>query len=111
MATQGFKTTLTNNGNTVIYFNYRRLSDGMYFDEVPLLPQQTKRIWHSEGSLVIDTPNPNISEITVFFPPTGTTTTTTIAPVTPTATPSSATPTPTETPTETPTATPTATPT
>lgn len=126
MATQGFKTTLTNNGNTIIYFNYRRLSDGLYFDEVSLLPQQTKRIWHSAGSLIIDTPNPNISEIAIVFPPTGTTTTTTIPVITPTpsgttvptptpsSTPSgttSPTPTPTETPTGTTVPTPTPSPT
>ena len=95
MAT-GRKVSLTNTGDTVVYLNYQRLSDGMLENEVELNPNQRKTIWYVNGTFSTDIVNPPIVEsgnsVWPPIPPT-TTTTTTAAPS----------PTPTRTPTPTPT--------
>ena len=107
MAT-GRKGSFTNTGDTIVYLNYTRLSDGLVFNEVELNPNQTKRLWYVENTFSTDIVNPPIVESgNSVWPPTTTTTT-----ASPTSTPASPTPTPTGfTPTATATLTPTPTPT
>jgi hypothetical protein len=111
MAT-GKKGSFTNTGDTVVYLNYKRLSDGMLENEVELNPNQRKTIWYVEGTFSTDTENPPIVESGSTWPPIPLTPTPTRTPTqTPTNTPTN-TPTPTQTPTPTRTpTTPTPTPT
>jgi hypothetical protein len=103
MAT-GRKVSLTNTGDTVVYLNYQRLSDGMLENEVELNPNERKTIWYVNGTFSTDIVNPPIVESnSSVWPPIPLTPTPTR---TPTQTPTN-TPTPTQTPTNTPTITPT----
>jgi hypothetical protein len=122
MAT-GRKVSFTNTGDTVVYLNYKRLSDGMLENEVELNPNQKKTIWYVNGTFSTDIVNPPIEEsgnsvwppipptptptLTPTLTPTPTLTQTPTNTPTPTRTPTTPTPTPTVTPTRTPTPTPT----
>ena len=44
------KYTLTNTGDTLVNFNYRRCDDAMWEYQVELEPNQTKNIWLIDNS-------------------------------------------------------------
>lgn len=96
--------SLFNSGTTEIYFNYQRCDDNMLEYQIPLQPNETKKIWLLDGTFGIDPffSNDLIILVAEDFPP--------IRPTpTPTPTPSNTpglSPTPTPTPSITPSATP-----
>lgn len=95
------KYTLTNTGNTVTNFSYRRCDDSMWEYQVELAPNETKNIWLVNGTYSSAFSNSMVLVNQGVFPPV-------YATPTPTVT-SSMTPTPSATPAVTPTQTTTAT--
>ena len=44
------KYNLTNTGDTITYFNYRKCDDNSWQYQTPLMTQETKTIWLVNGS-------------------------------------------------------------
>lgn len=92
---------LYNQGEVIVYFNYRKCDNSELIYQVDLYPQQTKRIWAVEGSLQYSQTYNNDLVVTIEGEPITPTPTLTMTP-TPSAT-QGLTPTPTTTSTMTPT--------